>query len=64
MFEITLAIPFTSEFIVDSERTEKKMTTSLLYICRYRPSIRDSKKNNYVFQAMCFETGTTEDVLH
>ena len=57
------AIPFVPESTVESDRTDKNKDEFISVTCRYRPSARDSKKNNYVIQAKCFETGTTEDVL-
>ena len=61
--EIRPAILFVPESTIESDRTNKNKDEFIQVNCRYRPSAGDSKKNNYVIQAKCFETGTTEDVL-
>ena len=61
--EIRPAIPFVPETTVETDRTDKNKDEFISVTCRYRPSAKDSKINNYTIQAKRFETGTTEDIL-
>ena len=58
--EIRPAISFEPESAVEFDRTDKNKDDFIAVTCRYRPSAGDYKKNNYVIQAKCFETGLTE----